>query len=86
MRGELRRLLAADTWPHVAGLSLAVLAGHVALLLVAARAVGLQEPVTTLLPLVLLALVAMGVPLNVGGWGPREGAAAWAFATASDAF
>lgn len=82
VRGELRRLLAADTWPQVTGLSLAVLAGHVALFLVAARAVGAQEPVTTLLPLVLLALVAMGVPLNVGGWGPREGAAAWAFATA----
>lgn len=82
VRGELRRLLAADTWPHIAGLSLAVLAGHVALFLVAARAVGAHEPMSALVPLVLLALVAMGVPLNVGGWGPREGAAAWAFATA----
>ena len=24
----------------------------------------------------------MTVPLNVGGWGPREGVAAWAFAAA----
>ena len=44
--------------------------------------VGAHEPMSALVPLVLLALVAMGVPLNVGGWGPREGAAAWAFATA----
>jgi hypothetical protein len=28
----------------------------------------------------LLALLAMAVPLNVGGWGPREGVVAWAFA------
>jgi glycosyltransferase 2 family protein len=27
-------------------------------------------------------LLAMVVPLHVGGWGPREGVAAWAFAAA----
>jgi hypothetical protein len=26
--------------------------------------------------------IAAGIPLNIGGWGPREGAAAWAFAAA----
>jgi hypothetical protein len=35
-----------------------------------------------LLPLAILVLLAMAVPLNIGGWGPREGVAAWAFATA----
>ena len=30
----------------------------------------------------MLVLLAMVVPLNVGGWGPREGMAAWAFAAA----
>ena len=30
----------------------------------------------------VLALVAMGLPLNVGGFGPREGATAWAFGAA----
>jgi hypothetical protein len=30
----------------------------------------------------LLILIAMGLPLNVGGWGPREGVAAWAFGAA----
>ena len=31
---------------------------------------------------ILLALLAMSLPLNVGGWGPREGVAAWAFGAA----
>ena len=35
-----------------------------------------------LLPLALLVLLAMAVPTNIGGWGPREGVAAWAFAAA----
>jgi hypothetical protein len=35
-----------------------------------------------LLPLALLVLLAMAVPISIGGWGPREGAAAWAFALA----
>ena len=30
----------------------------------------------------MLVLLAMVMPLNVGGWGPREGVAAWAFAAA----
>jgi hypothetical protein len=32
-----------------------------------------------LLPLALVVLVVSAVPLNLAGWGPREGAAAWAF-------
>ena len=34
------------------------------------------------MPLALLVLVAMGIPANVAGWGPREGVAAWVFAAA----
>jgi hypothetical protein len=30
----------------------------------------------------LLALLAMSLPLNVGGWGPREAVTAWAFGAA----
>jgi glycosyltransferase 2 family protein len=30
----------------------------------------------------MLVLLAMVVPLHVGGWGPREGVAAWTFAAA----
>jgi hypothetical protein len=39
-------------------------------------------PLVTLLPLAVLVLVAAGLPLNLAGWGPREGMAAWAFAAA----
>ena len=35
-----------------------------------------------LLPLAVLVLLATAVPTNMGGWGPREGAAAWAFGAA----
>jgi glycosyltransferase 2 family protein len=37
-------------------------------------------PPLQLLPLGLVVLLAAAIPLNVGGWGPREGAAAWVFA------
>jgi hypothetical protein len=36
--------------------------------------------VTVLLPIVVAVLVVAGVPLNLAGWGPREGMAAWVFA------
>jgi hypothetical protein len=81
--GDLRRgLLARDAWPGVALLSVLAFAGHLTLFLVAARAAGADASVTRLLPLMMLTLLAMGVPVNVGGWGPREGVAALAFAAA----
>jgi hypothetical protein len=30
----------------------------------------------------MLVLLATAVPTNIGGWGPREGVAAWAFSAA----
>jgi hypothetical protein len=83
VRADLRAgLLARRVWPGVAVASLAAVAGHVATFLVAARAAGVTAPFLTLLPLALLVLLAMAVPLNVAGWGPREGVAAWVFAAA----
>jgi glycosyltransferase 2 family protein len=83
MADDLRDgLLARAAWPGVAALSAAALAGHVTLFVVAARAAGATAPVTELVPLVVLSLLAMGVPVNVGGWGPREGVAALLFGTA----
>jgi hypothetical protein len=35
-----------------------------------------------MLPLAMLVMLAMAVPTNIGGWGPREGAAAWLFGAA----
>ncbi|HEU5111408.1 MAG TPA: lysylphosphatidylglycerol synthase domain-containing protein, partial [Micromonosporaceae bacterium] len=67
------------TWPGVLLASVVVLGGHLATFVVAARAAGATAPLTRLVPLALLALLAMTVPLSVGGWGPREGVTAWAF-------
>jgi uncharacterized membrane protein YbhN (UPF0104 family) len=78
--GDLRAgLLGRRTWPGVVLASGLVVAGHVATFVVAARSAGVTASPLSLLPLALIVLVAMGVPLNVAGWGPREGAAAWVF-------
>jgi len=69
-------------WPGVVAASALALTGHVATFLVAARTAGVTAPLADLLPLALLVLVAMGIPANVAGWGPREGVAAWVFGAA----
>jgi glycosyltransferase 2 family protein len=75
-------LLARDAWPAVAVLSAAVFAGHITMFVIAAHAAGADVPAGELVPLVIVALLAMGLPLNVGGWGPREGATVLMFAAA----
>ena len=74
--------LSGRTWAGVTAASAVVLLGHLATFLVAARAVGATAPLAQLIPLTLLALLAMALPLNIAGWGPREGVAAWAFGAA----
>lgn len=68
--------------PRVLLLSVAALAGHVLLFLVAARSAGVDAPVLELVPLLVLALLAMSLPVNIAGWGPREAATALAFGAA----
>jgi len=75
-------LLANRAWPGIALASLLVVAGHTATFMIAARTAGTSASFIQLLPLALLILLAMGIPTNIGGWGPREGVAAWAFAAA----
>ncbi|WP_443060501.1 lysylphosphatidylglycerol synthase transmembrane domain-containing protein [Streptomyces sp. NBC_00459] len=75
-------LLSRENLPGVALSSVVVLSGHLGMFVVAARVAGSRASVAELLPLAVLALLAMGVPLNVGGWGPREGVTAWAFGAA----
>jgi uncharacterized membrane protein YbhN (UPF0104 family) len=75
-------LFTRETWPGVGFLSVATLAGHLALFVVAARVAGVDAPVGQLVPLMILALLAMGLPLNVGGFGPREGVCALLFGAA----
>ncbi len=83
LREDLRHgVLARASWPGVVLASILALAGHLATYLLAARAVGVTASATTLLPLALIVLVAAGLPTNVAGWGPREGAAAWTFGAA----
>jgi uncharacterized membrane protein YbhN (UPF0104 family) len=75
--GVLRR----GALPAVVLTSVVVTLGHAATFLVAARSVGVDAPVSRLLPLALLAVLAMVLP-SIAGWGPREGATAWIFAAA----
>lgn len=75
-------LLSRRAWPGVVISSTAVLAGYLAIFVLAARAAGSTLPTVALLSLLVPALLAMAVPLNVGGWGPREGVCAWAFGAA----
>jgi uncharacterized membrane protein YbhN (UPF0104 family) len=79
---ELRdALLARRAWPGVALASALVVAGHAGTFLIAARTAGATAPLSEMLPLALLVMLAAALP-NVGGWGPREGVTAWAFAAA----
>lgn len=77
-----RGLLPRRVWPGVALASVIVVLGHTATFLVAARTSGSTAAMAELLPLAVLALLAMSVPVGIGGWGPREGVAAGAFAAA----
>ncbi|MFC5062949.1 lysylphosphatidylglycerol synthase domain-containing protein [Actinomycetospora atypica] len=79
LRADARAGLGGRGGPAVVGLSVLATAGHLTLLVVAA---GPVAPLGVLLPLLALALLAMGLPVNVGGWGPREATSAVAFAAA----
>jgi glycosyltransferase 2 family protein len=61
--------------------SVLVVCGHAITFLIAARTAGSTASLSQMLPLALLVMVVMVLP-SVAGWGPREGAAAWAFGAA----
>jgi uncharacterized membrane protein YbhN (UPF0104 family) len=75
-------VLAREIWPWVVLASVVAVSGHVVTFVLAARAAGTHASLSVLVPMALLALVVMTVPLSIGGFGPREGVAAWAFAAA----
>ena len=80
---ELRAgVLGRHTWPGVVAASVVAVAGHVGVFVIAARLASSSATTSRLLPLALFVLLAMAVPFNVGGWGAREGASAWAFGAA----
>jgi glycosyltransferase 2 family protein len=74
-------LLARRALPAIALASALVVAGHAVTFVVAARTVGVSAPLSQMVPLALLVMLAAALP-NIGGWGPREGVTAWAFAAA----
>jgi uncharacterized membrane protein YbhN (UPF0104 family) len=79
--GHGRLELARRAWLGVALASTLVVAGHALTFLIAARTAGTTAPASRMLPLALLVMLAMVLP-SVAGWGPREGATAWAFGAA----
>ncbi len=79
---DLRALASGPASVGIVLASVVVVSGHLATFVLAARTVGVRAPVAALLPLALVVLVVSAVPLNLAGWGPREGAAAWVFAAA----
>jgi uncharacterized membrane protein YbhN (UPF0104 family) len=80
---DLRRgLLAREVWPRLTLVSVLVVASHTTTFVIAARVAGSTAPLGELVALLMLVQTAAVIPFTVGGWGPREGAAAWAFAAA----
>jgi uncharacterized membrane protein YbhN (UPF0104 family) len=74
-------LLARRGGLGIALASALIVAGHALTFVIAARAAGTTASLPEMLPIALLAMMAMTLP-NVAGWGPREGVTAWAFAAA----
>jgi uncharacterized membrane protein YbhN (UPF0104 family) len=74
-------LLARRAWLGIAVASALVVCGHAATFLIAAQTAGTAGPLSRMIPLTLLVMLVMVVP-SVGGWGPREGGAAWVFGAA----
>ncbi|GAB2997740.1 hypothetical protein GCM10017788_26640 [Amycolatopsis acidiphila] len=75
-------LLGRATLPGITLLSALTVVGHVTMYVVAIRAAGVTAPVAQLVPLIVLTLLVMGLPVNIGGYGPREAFAAVAFGAA----
>jgi glycosyltransferase 2 family protein len=82
LAGDIRDgLLARRAWLGIMVASGVVVIGHAVTFLIAARTAGASAPASRMLPIALIAMLAMVLP-NVGGWGPREGVTAWVFGAA----
>jgi uncharacterized membrane protein YbhN (UPF0104 family) len=80
---DLRRgLLTPGVWPQLTLASVLVVTGHTVTFVIAARVAGSTAPLGELLALLMVVQTVMVIPLSIGGWGLREGAAAWAFGAA----
>lgn len=75
-------LLIPQVWSRLLLASLLVVAGHTATFVIAARSAGSTTSLGELVALLMLVQTAMVIPLGIGGWGLREGVAAWVFGAA----
>jgi glycosyltransferase 2 family protein len=84
LRRELRMLRQLFRDPgrsvQIVASSIVVVVSHTTVFVVACLATGVHASLTEMVALALIVLSAAALPINVGGWGPREGAAASAFA------
>jgi glycosyltransferase 2 family protein len=74
-------LLHRNALPGVVLTTIVAFFGYAVIFLIAARTAGVTAPISRLLPLALLAILAMVLP-SIAGWGPREAATAWVFSAA----
>jgi glycosyltransferase 2 family protein len=74
--GDARHALGGRALSVQLATSLLVVVSYLVVYLLAARAIGVTTPTSTLLPLLAPVLVTMLLPLTIAGWGVREGAAA----------
>jgi uncharacterized membrane protein YbhN (UPF0104 family) len=79
---DLRQLLRPGIAGRLVVASCVSTAAYVAVFAVAVHAVGVQVGPDVVVPLALVVLVGSAIPLNVAGWGPREGVTAAVFAAA----
>jgi glycosyltransferase 2 family protein len=82
LAGARLRLASARAWLEVGAASVVAVGCHVCVFLIAAHTAGSTTSLARMLPLAMIVLLASGLPTSVGGWGPREGVAAWLFAAA----
>jgi uncharacterized membrane protein YbhN (UPF0104 family) len=68
--------------PVVLLASTVAVGGQTATFVLAARTAGSHARLDQLIPVALIVMAAMTLPTSIGGWGPREGVAAWVFAAA----
>lgn len=80
--GDIRDgVLHRSTLPTVVLTSALIVIGQAFVFVIAARTAGASAPLSQLLPLAMLALLAMVLP-SIAGWGPREALTAVAFSAA----
>jgi uncharacterized membrane protein YbhN (UPF0104 family) len=71
-----RAVLAREVIVQQSASALLVVASYVSVFLIAARAIVIDVPTATMLPLVAPVLMTMLIPVTIAGWGLREAAAA----------